>query len=109
MIYGVFGLPRSGKTTYLAKLARKFVKRGIPVFLLISLVKGCYKLQLLMIWVNFDFSDSVILIDEISLVCDSRGIGKNSILTWFISFFTNHGHYNIDIYTCFSVVYRYRY
>ena len=28
MIYGVFGLPRSGKTTCLCKLAKKAIKRG---------------------------------------------------------------------------------
>ena len=32
MIYGIFGLPRSGKTTYLCKIANKYIRKGIPVY-----------------------------------------------------------------------------
>lgn len=96
MIYGVFGLPRSGKTTYLCKIAKKLVKKGIPVYSNFA-CKGCYRLDFFALG-KYDFSDSVILIDEISLVCDSRDWKKfNSDLVYF---FTNHGHYGIDIYYC---------
>lgn len=96
IIYGVFGLPRSGKTTYLSKMAKKFLKKGIPVYSNFA-CKGCYKLDFSNLG-KYDFSDSIILIDEISLVCDSRDWKKfNSDLVYF---FTNHGHYGIDIYYC---------
>ena len=40
----------------------------------------------------------ILLIDEISLICDSRDWKNfNSDLRYF---FTNHGHYNVDIYYC---------
>ena len=96
MIYGVFGLPRSGKTTYLAKIAKKYMKKGVKVFTNFPL-HGAYELDFSDLG-HYDFSDSVILIDEISLVCDSRDWKQfNSDLRYF---FTNHGHYNITIYYC---------
>ena len=44
LIKGVFGLPRSGKTTYLAKLAYKAQKKGIKVYTNFY-CKGCYTLD----------------------------------------------------------------
>lgn len=96
MIFGVFGLPRSGKTTYLCKIAKTFQKKGVPVYSNFP-CRGCIKL-------NFndlgkrDFHDCIILVDEISLICDSRDWKNfNSDLRYF---FTNHGHYGVDIYYC---------
>lgn len=96
MIVGVFGLPGSGKTSYLCKIARKNLKSGKRVFSNFA-CKGCYKLDFSDLGL-YDFSDSILLIDEISLVCDSRDWKAfNSDLRYF---FTNHRHYNIDIYYC---------
>ena len=96
IIYGIFGLPRSGKTTYLCKLARKFTKQG-KIVLTNFPCKDCYVLNFDDLG-KYDMSDVVILIDEISLVCDSRDWKNfNSDLRYF---FTNHGHFNIDIYYC---------
>ena len=97
MIYGVFGLPRSGKTTYLAKLARKAKKKGTLVFSNFP-CEGCYQLRDINDLGTYLFEDCIILIDEISLICDSRdwkNFGDN--LKYF---FTNHGHYNVDVYYC---------
>ena len=96
MITGVFGLPRSGKSTFLAKIAKKSIKKGIKVYSNYY-IKGCYKLNFFDLGVH-DYSDFLILIDEISLVADSRDWKNfNSNLVYF---FTNHGHYNVDIIYC---------
>ena len=96
LIYGVFGLPRSGKTTYLCKIAKSYIKRGVRVYTNFP-CHGCYKLDFSKLG-RFDFSNCVLLIDEISLVADSRDWKNfNSDLVYF---FTNHGHYKVDIYYC---------
>lgn len=96
MITGVFGLPRSGKSTYLAKIAKKAIKKGTKVYSNYY-IKGCYKLDFFDLGVH-DYSDCLILIDEISLVADCRQWKNfNSNLVYF---FTNHGHYNVDIVYC---------
>ena len=43
MIEAVFGLPRSGKSTYLAHLAKKAQKKGIKVYSNYY-IEGCYTL-----------------------------------------------------------------
>lgn len=96
MIYGVFGLPRSGKTTFLCKIAKKAIKKGGKVYTNFP-CKGAYKLDFSTLG-KFNYSNCLILIDEISLVCDSRDWKNfNSDLRYF---FTNHGHYCVDIYYC---------
>ena len=96
MIYGIFGLPGSGKTTLLCKIAKKTMKTGKKVFTNFP-CKGCYKLDFQTLG-KFNYCDCLLLIDEISLICDSRDWKNfNSDLRYF---FTNHRHYNIDIYYC---------
>jgi hypothetical protein len=96
MITGVFGLPRSGKTTYLAKIAKGYLKKGVPVYSNFAL-HGCYKLDFSKLGKE-NFHDCVILIDEISLICDSRDWKDfTSDLRYF---FTNHGHYKCDVIYC---------
>ena len=78
MIYEIAGLPRSGKTTALAMIAQRCLKgkstAGIAphgnVFTTFY-CKGCYKLEFMDLK-KYDFSDSLILIDEISLFADNR-------------------------------------
>lgn len=96
MITGIFGLPRSGKSTYLAKLANKYIKKGIKVYSNFY-IQGCYQLDFNTLGI-LNYSDCVILIDEISLFCDCRA-WKNFDDN-LIYFFTNHGHYNVDIVYC---------
>lgn len=96
MITGVFGLPRAGKTTYLAKVAKKAQKKGITVFSNFYL-KGCYYLDFETLG-KLNYENCLIIIDEISLICDSRDWKNfNSDLVYF---FTNHGHYNVDVIYC---------
>lgn len=96
MLTGVFGLPRSGKTTYLAMIAKRSQKSNIPVYSNFA-CDGCYKLDFSQLGKK-DFHDCTMLIDEISLICDSRDWKDfNSDLRYF---FTNHGHYNINIFYC---------
>ena len=96
MIQGVFGLPRSGKSTYLAKLARKAIKKGIKVYSNYY-IEGCYTLDFSNLG-KYDYSDCLMLIDEISLLADSRDWKDfDSDLKYFI---TNHGHYNVTLVYC---------
>lgn len=115
MICGVFGLPRAGKSTFLTYLARRALqgkslsvghfsfKKSIGEFGPYKRVfcnfplEGCYKLNFDDLGV-YDFSESLILIDEIMLVCDSRDY-KNfrSDLRDFLAL---HGHYKCDIVYC---------
>lgn len=90
MITCIFGLPGAGKSSYLAYSAQRASqgKRlfcGFRPFWDISLgsaypyqriysnfpIAGCYKFDWEMVG-TFDFSNSLILIDEIMQLCDSR-------------------------------------
>ena len=95
-VKGVFGLPRSGKTTYLAKLAYKAQKKGKKVYTNFY-CKGCYTLNFDDLGV-YDYSDCLILIDEISLFCDCRSFKNYSDNHKY--FFALHAHYNCDIVYC---------
>ena len=70
MIYGVFGLPGSGKSTLFAKIAKKALRRGENVYSNFY-IKGTYKLKFSDLGKR-DFRNCTILIDEISLFADSR-------------------------------------
>ena len=72
MIYGIFGLPRSGKTTYLCKIANKYIRKGVPVYTNYE-CKGAYVLDFKSLG-KVNYHDCVLLIDEISLLCDSQSV-----------------------------------
>lgn len=115
MICGVFGLPRAGKTTFLTYLALEALKgkslsvghfryqKPIGEFAPYKRVfcnfplEGCYMLDFDALGV-FDFSNSLILIDEIMLLCDSRD-WKN-FRADLRDFLALHGHYRCDIVYC---------
>lgn len=94
MVEGIFGLPGSGKSTYLAKIAKRYLKKGIKVYSNFY-IKGCYQLDFDDLGVH-DYSDCAILIDEISLFADSRN-WKNYTpeLRYFMAC---HRHYGCEIY-----------
>lgn len=96
MIYGIFGLPRSGKTTLLCKIASKYMRKKVPVFTNYE-CKGAYILDFDTLG-KYNYHDCVLLIDEISLLCDSRD--WKSFNKDLVYFFTHHGHFNVDIYYC---------
>lgn len=101
MVTGYFGLPGSGKTTFLTMLAQKELRR-------IAKGKSKYKYVLCNFHCegtiyfdmrrdlgNYLIEDALILIDEITLDADSRdfkSFTKNLKL-----FFLLHRHYNCDI------------
>lgn len=108
MICGLFGLPGSGKTLLLSKIAYDLIN-GLNVNKNIFVKKHCKKCT--KVYTNFPcdgaykldfeklgysyFHDCVILIDEIQLMADSRNFknfGEN-----LKQFFSLHRHYNIDI------------
>ena len=95
MITGYFGLPGCGKSTFLAKLAHKYLKQGRTVYVLAEHpVDGCTLFQ----WQDlgrYDMSNSVILIDEISLRADNRDFKAFPLSAK--QFFILHRHYSCDI------------
>ena len=94
MVQGIFGLPGSGKSTYLAKIAKKYQKKGIKVYSNFY-IKGCYQLDFDDLGIH-DYSDCCILIDEISLFADSRNWKNYSApLRYYMAC---HRHYNAVIY-----------
>lgn len=101
MIYEIFGLPRSGKTTLMTAEAQNQLNGksilGINPHKKIFTTfycKGCYKINFDDLK-QYDFRDSLILIDEISLYADNRNF-KN-FDDGFLYFFKLHGHYKIDL------------
>ena len=98
MITGIFGLPGSGKSTFLTKLAQNYIKKGYRVFVNSDFpIQGCYLYK----WSDigmYDMSNSLILIDEVSLYADSRDFKNfNKVLN---KFFILHRHYHCDVIWC---------
>lgn len=95
MITGYFGLPGCGKTTFSVKIAKKYQKKGYRVFCLSDYpIDGCYLFD----WDDlgtFDMSNSVIIIDEISLRADNRDYKKFSQAVK--QFMILHRHYHCDV------------
>lgn len=105
MIFEVFGLPRSGKTTFLTSLARRGASKRSVAPLGRSYERvytnfpcdGCYRIDFDSL-PYFDYSNSLIIIDEISLYADNRKFKDfNSDLLYF---FKLHGHYKLDLVWC---------
>lgn len=115
MITGIFGFPRAGKTTYLSYLAQRAIK-GKPLYVGRGLwktyltdnthyekvystfpLKGCYQLDFETLG-HFNYSNCLLLIDEISHFCDCRD-WKN-FTPELRYFFTMHGHFHTSIIYC---------
>lgn len=100
MITCFFGLPGCGKSTLLAKIAQQELKRihkGKSKYKRVLsnyYILGCDKLDFTDIG-KVDMSDSLLLIDEISLDADSRDYKEFS--KTLKQFFILHRHYGIDI------------
>lgn len=100
MLSYIFGLPGSGKSTYLCYLARREIRRinrrksSYERVLANFDVKGCYRIDFKDLG-QFDTSNSLILIDEATLDCDSRDFKRFSDNSKY--FFLMHRHYGSDI------------
>lgn len=86
-IRGVFGLTGSGKTTFLARAAARHLKKGYPVFSNFGLL-GAYKISVDELGKLSLPCNSLVLLDEISLVCDCREWKNFS--SDLVYFFTHH-------------------
>lgn len=95
MIYGIFGKPGTGKTTYLAFLSRKLRKKH-PVIYCTEEIKGTILIKPEEIAFFEPAPGSVFLIDEIGTIFNSRDFKKLSIQVR--DFFAWHRHYSTDIY-----------
>lgn len=99
MIQGYFGLPGSGKTTYLTMIAQRELRRirkGKSKYkrvLTNFYCGGCDRLDPLQLSSERP-CDSLVLIDEITLLFDSRDFKKFNL---YKDFFIYHRHANNDI------------
>lgn len=100
MINGYFGLPGSGKSTFLTRIAQKELKRiarGKSKYLHVLTnfyCEGCECVEYKDLG-NYDISDSLILLDEITLDADSRNFKQFDAAHK--HFFLMHRHYNCDV------------
>lgn len=100
MIKGYFGLPGCGKSTFLTMIAqktlRKISKGKSPYKRVFTnyYCDGCYQINYKNLGL-FDYSDSLILLDEITLDADSRNFKQFDEIKK--QFFLLHRHYNIDV------------
>jgi len=100
MIQGYFGLPGSGKTTFLTMLAQKELKKirknksRYDKVLTNFYCDGCYKIDYKYLG-HYSIENSLILLDEITLDADSRDFKQFD--KFHKSFFLLHRHYNCDV------------
>lgn len=100
MITCYFGLPGCGKSTFLAMIAKRELRRieqgKSPYKRILSnyYIRGCHKLNFKEIGL-VDMSWSLLLIDEISLDADSRDY--KSFDKQLKQFFILHRHYHCDV------------
>lgn len=107
MISGVFGLPGSGKSLFLGMIAQRAVSGKSINFKTLSLgtlkrykyvytnfsCKGCYKLDYEKLGIS-NYTDCLILVDEIMLLSDSRDYKKFTDSLKF--FYSEHRKSNCD-------------
>lgn len=98
-----FGLPRSGKTTFATAIAvreARRIKRGISRYKAVYTnypvtYEGVYKINPAEDLGSYEITDSLILIDEATLVVDSRD--HKNFDKRLRSYFFLHGHWRCDI------------
>lgn len=100
MIVGYFGLPGSGKTTFLTRIAQKELRRiakGKSKYERVYTnfyCQGCYKIDFKNLGV-YKLENALVLLDEITLDADSRDFKTFQHHTK--EFFLLHRHYNCDV------------
>ncbi len=97
MVTGYFGLPGSGKTTFLTRIAQKELKRKKKRYdhvLTNFYCEGCERVDYKDLG-NYEISNSLILLDEITLDADSRNFKQFDQAHK--QFFLLHRHYGCDV------------
>lgn len=100
MVTCYFGLPGCGKTTFLARIAQKELRRirkGISRYervLTNFYCDGCFRIDYSDLG-KYDVENSLILLDELTLFADSRSFKLFDEAKKY--FFLMHRHYNCDI------------
>lgn len=100
MISGYFGLPGSGKSTFLTMLAQKElrrIRRGRSKYKRVFTnfyCDGCYRLDYADLG-SYNIEDSLVLLDEITLDADSRNFKQFDLPHK--QFFLLHRHYGVDV------------
>ena len=98
-ITGVFGLAGVGKSTYLSYLAAKALKSKDYQRVYSSFpIHDCYELKWDKLGIE-DYSNCLILIDEISLFCDNRN-WKDNMTDDMRYFWIMYRHYKCDVVYC---------
>lgn len=87
-----FGLPRSGKTTFAAYLAKQAQKKGQRVLSNMP-IGGCYLMSTKDLG-KYKMEDALILIDEAGLEFDNRKMALTDDQNYFFKYF---GHMNNDV------------
>lgn len=95
MIELILGVPGSGKTTYLAYLARKAMKKGIAVYSNVY-IEGAYIIDSREDIGKYLIENAIIIIDEGGTEYDNRNWKK--LKRTIIRYYKLHRHYNVDVY-----------
>lgn len=94
MITYIIGEIGSGKSVYAARIAKKALKKKIPVYSLTA-IKGCYKVNI-DDFMKYEIADGILLIDESGLYFNARKY--KSTPDEVIKLFKLSRHYKLDIY-----------
>lgn len=90
----IMGKPGSGKSTYGAWLAKKYLDKGYPVWSNTP-IAGTYQFNLRNDAMIYDMSNGLVIIDEAGIEMDSRDF-KNFPKN-LVEFFKLHRHYNLRV------------
>lgn len=98
MVRGYFGLPGSGKSTFLAKKAFQTNRKGFDVFVNEDFpIAGCYLYKFSDLG-RYEVKNGLVLMDEVSLDADNRDFKQFSKRSK--TFFILHRHYYLDVVWC---------
>lgn len=94
MIQLILGVPGAGKTTYLAWLAKQYIKKGKQVWSNVY-IEGCNMLDHDKDLNLYNIQDGLVIIDEGGTVLDNRSWKNHSkrVIRWY----KMHRHYNTDV------------